>query len=113
MRIDLNKIGEIVFQGELYTSESVAALIMNYAQALKNKGVKRQSIVGICMRRRPEMLAAILACLYSGIIYVPIDSENPEQRIRYMLEDCCAVFTDNETVSRINPDGDVKLLNVD
>lgn len=113
MRIDLNKIGEIMFQGELYSSEKVATLIINYAEALKNRGVKRQSIVGICMQRRPETLAAILACLYSGIIYIPIDPVNPEQRIRYMLEDCCAIFVDDETASRISPKKVVKMLNVD
>ncbi len=51
---------------------------------LSNYGVQ-DSIVGILMPRKKEMITAIWGILKSGAAYLPIDPTYPIERIRYML----------------------------
>ena len=60
------------------------------ARLMRNKGVKRGTIVGIMVERSCEMLIGILGILKSGGGYLPIDPEYPEERIRFMLADSSA-----------------------
>ncbi|MGD2085113.1 MAG: amino acid adenylation domain-containing protein [Candidatus Aminicenantes bacterium] len=53
----------------------------------KTKGVKRNRIVGIMTERAPEMLIGILGILKAGGAYLPIDTQYPQNRIKYILED--------------------------
>ncbi len=57
------------------------------AHYLINKGVRPESIVGICMERSLDMAVSMLAILKAGGAYVPIDPGYPDDRIRYMIED--------------------------
>ena len=57
------------------------------AQVLMEKGVRSDTIVGIMMERTLELIIGILSILKAGGAYLPIDSEYPEERIRYMLTD--------------------------
>ena len=56
------------------------------AHTLHARGVKRGDLVGICVPRRPEMIAAVLGVMLSGAAYVPLDPAFPEERLRYMTE---------------------------
>ncbi|MGE8411500.1 MAG: amino acid adenylation domain-containing protein [Pseudomonas sp.] len=57
------------------------------AVALEQGGVGREDIVAVSLARSPRMLAAIFGVLKTGAAYLPIDSEYPQDRIQYMLED--------------------------
>ncbi|RRV24030.1 non-ribosomal peptide synthetase [Pseudomonas sp. p99-361] len=57
------------------------------AVALEQGGVGRGDIVAVSLARSPRMLAAIFGVLKTGAAYLPIDSEYPQDRIQYMLED--------------------------
>jgi amino acid adenylation domain-containing protein len=57
------------------------------AHLLMGKGVKPDTIVGIMMERSMEMIVGILAILKAGGAYLPIDSDYPQERKRYMLAD--------------------------
>ena len=57
------------------------------ARLLVEKGVKSDDIVGILVKRSPDMMTGILGVLKSGGAYLPIDPQYPEERIKYMLED--------------------------
>ena len=57
--------------------------------------VKQPAKVGIVMSHSVEMLATILAALKSGAAYVPAEPSFPKERIRYMMEDCDFVVTDD------------------
>jgi amino acid adenylation domain-containing protein/FkbM family methyltransferase len=60
------------------------------AWLLRAKGVGPDSIVGIMMEPSLERIIAILAILKAGGAYLPIDHTYPGERIRFMLDDCCA-----------------------
>ncbi|MEN7436600.1 amino acid adenylation domain-containing protein [Bacillus amyloliquefaciens] len=57
------------------------------AVRLRQKGVRKESMVGVLAERSPEMVVSVLAVLKAGGAYVPLDPEYPEDRLRYMLED--------------------------
>ena len=44
-------------------------------------------MIGLSMRRSPELIVAVLAILKAGSSYVPIDPDLPEQRRRFIVRD--------------------------
>ena len=54
---------------------------------LQRLGVSAGDIVGVCMERDENLLAALLGVLRCGAAYLPLDPSLPEERIAYMLED--------------------------
>ena len=57
------------------------------AHCLKEKGIGRESLVGIALDRSLEMVVAIVGVLKAGAAYVPLDPEYPKARLEYMLAD--------------------------
>ncbi|MCJ8272885.1 MAG: condensation domain-containing protein, partial [Psychrosphaera sp.] len=56
------------------------------AHYLRSKGVKPDTLVGICTERSLDMMIALLAILKAGGGYVPIDPSYPAKRQQYMVE---------------------------
>lgn len=57
--------------------------------------LKREDLVGIKLERSEWLIVAILGILKTGAAYVPIDPENPQERIDYILSDSnCKVMID-------------------
>ncbi|MEE4564544.1 amino acid adenylation domain-containing protein [Paenibacillus polymyxa] len=54
------------------------------ARVLRMKGVQTGQIVGIAAYRSPEMLVGIMAILKAGGAYLPINPEDPLERIQYI-----------------------------
>ena len=48
-------------------------------------GVRPGDIVGICLKRSPELVAGVLAILKVGAAYLPLDPEYPAERLKYMV----------------------------
>jgi amino acid adenylation domain-containing protein len=57
------------------------------AHYLIARRVGPEDLVGICMERLPEMIAAILGVLKAGASYLPLDAESPVERLSNMVED--------------------------
>ncbi|MBP9192712.1 MAG: amino acid adenylation domain-containing protein, partial [Ignavibacteria bacterium] len=75
-----------------YENEKVTYIELNeranqFAHYLKDKGIKAETLVPICIDRSIEMIIAIFGILKAGAAYVPIDPEYPEDRMQFMLED--------------------------
>lgn len=62
---------------------------------LSNTGVAPESRVGIFMPDSPEMVTAILGVLKAGGTYVPLDIQNPKDRLRAIINSagCTVVLT--------------------
>ncbi|EAY25446.1 amino acid adenylation domain-containing protein [Microscilla marina] len=63
------------------------------AGELKNRGVKPGALVGVCMHRSWELVAALIGVMQAGCAYVPLDPAYPQDRVRYMLEHSRAMAT--------------------
>ena len=57
------------------------------ARVLRERGIGRGRLVGLCVDRGADMLVAQLAVLKSGAGYVPLDPAYPADRLAYMAED--------------------------
>ena len=57
------------------------------ARALRARGARRGTLVGLCVERSEDMVIAQMAVLKSGAAYVPLDPGFPEERLVYMAQD--------------------------
>ncbi|KOC23734.1 non-ribosomal peptide synthetase [Bacillus velezensis] len=78
------------FPGGMLTYAELDQYTDRLAVWLRQKGVRKESMVGVLAERSPEMVVSVLAVLKAGGAYVPLDPEYPEDRLRYMLDDCGA-----------------------
>ena len=77
------------------------------ARALRSKGVKADTIVGIMVERSLEMIIGIMGIVKAGGAYLPISPEYPEDRIKYMLQDSSTkiVLTQEHLIDKLKFDG--------
>ncbi len=73
------------------------------AHWLISRGVGRDDVVGLAMRRGPELLCALLGILKSGGVYLPLDPDYPPDRLGFMIEDSAPVMilTTSDVVAKL------------
>src|ERR1043166_2030230 len=73
------------------------------ARYLLRSGIGKEDLVGVCMRRSPEMVVAMLGLWKANAAYVPLDPQYPEERLRFMLKDANAkaVITEESLKERV------------
>ncbi|WP_445495232.1 amino acid adenylation domain-containing protein, partial [Pseudomonas sp. 8(2025)] len=73
------------------------------AHKLIELGVGPEVRVAIAMPRCAEIMVAFLAVLKAGGVYVPLDIEYPQDRLRYMMQDSGAwlLLTQNHLLDRL------------
>ena len=81
------KATALVFENKKITYGELDQKANQLAHYLKNKGVREESLVPICMERSIEMIISIWGVLKAGAAYVPIDPSYPADRIEYLLSD--------------------------
>ena len=57
-----------------------------FARYLRALGVKAESLVGVCLERSLETIAAILGIWKAGGTYVPLDRQDPRARLTAIIE---------------------------
>ncbi|WP_420831014.1 amino acid adenylation domain-containing protein [Nodularia sphaerocarpa] len=77
----------LVFGEESFTYRELNHKANQLAHYLQGLGVKRETPVGICLERSPEMIISMLGVLKAGGFYVPLDPAYPQARLRYILDD--------------------------
>ncbi|MFJ6380973.1 amino acid adenylation domain-containing protein [Kitasatospora sp. NPDC092039] len=77
------------------------------AHHLRSLGAGPGTVVGLLLERGPELLTAMLGVLGSGAAYLPVDPNLPEDRIRFLFDDCASplVVTDRALAARLAADG--------
>nr|AAF17280.1 NosC [Nostoc sp. GSV224] len=78
------------FENKQLTYQQLNSRANQLAHYLKSLGVSADVLVGICVERSIEMVVGLLGILKAGGAYVPIDPNYPQERIRFMLQDCGA-----------------------
>ncbi len=81
-----DKIAVVASEKEL-TYEELDQLSGQLANILQQKGVGRETRVGIFLERSEKLLISILAVLKAGGTYVPLDPQYPADRLRFIAED--------------------------
>ncbi|MCJ1681525.1 condensation domain-containing protein, partial [Streptomyces sp. APSN-46.1] len=72
--------------GELNTRANQLARVMI------DRGVRPDSVVAMALPRSAEAIVTMLALLKCGAAYLPIGSEQPAERVAFMLQDACPVL---------------------
>lgn len=88
---------------EVLTYGELARRAERMAVRLRAHGVGPETLVGVCLRRRPSMIAAILGVLRAGGAYVPLDPDGPPVRRQEILADAgiTTVIVDDDTAAGI------------
>ena len=99
----------LIYQDQTLTYQELNKKVNRLARTLREKGVKRDSVVGMVVDRSLEMMIGILAIQKAGGAYLPIGSEYPVQRISYMLEDSQSelVLTQTKYKDKIEYTGEI------
>jgi len=81
------------------------------AHYLQDLGVGPEELVGLHMERSLEMVITLLGILQAGGAYLPLDPNEPQQRIFLILRDAdpCLVLTQQHLRSQL-PEGNYQLL---
>ncbi|MGA4607267.1 amino acid adenylation domain-containing protein [Pseudoalteromonas maricaloris] len=105
----------VEFEGAAMTYSEINKLANQWAGYLRDQGVEREIMVGICMNRSIEMIVAILAVIKAGGAYVPLDPDYPQARLDYMLQDAQLQFivTQSGLTNRLNLAAGMKVVAVD
>lgn len=77
----------LVFRDRKLTYGELNEKANKLAYTLKNNGVKSDKTVALLTERSFEMITGILGVLKAGGAYIPIDTDYPADRIKYILED--------------------------
>jgi amino acid adenylation domain-containing protein len=77
----------VVFGEERLTYQELNGRANRLAHRLRRLGVGPEILVGLCMKRSPEMVIGLLGVLKAGGAYVPLDPTYPRERLAFMLED--------------------------
>jgi len=78
--------------GVAWSNRELATYAMQLAQRVTAEGLKPGQLVGVCVPRSPEMLAAVLAVMMAGGAYVPLDPRHPRERLQMVLDDAGAAL---------------------
>ncbi|MFI6509984.1 amino acid adenylation domain-containing protein [Streptosporangium sp. NPDC050855] len=83
------------------------------AALLRERGVVPGDVVGVCLGRSPDVVAALLATWRAGAAYLPLDPDHPAERLAFVLEDSAArlVLTSADLAHRLP--GTARLAHVD
>ncbi len=77
----------IVCENEQLTYHELNVKANQLARIFIEKGIGKDTLVGIMMEKSIDLFIGILAVLKAGGAYVPIDIEYPKERIQYILDD--------------------------
>ena len=82
--------------GETLSYAALAEQARAVAAHLRRQGIGPEALVGVCLRRIPQLLVGLLGILEAGAAYVPLDPRYPSERLRWMLEDAGAKWVLSE-----------------
>ncbi|AND80134.1 amino acid adenylation domain-containing protein [Streptococcus pantholopis] len=96
----------LIFEDDSLSYEELNRLVNVLCQKLRQKGVKKGQIIPILFDRSFEMLVAIHAILKLGCAYLPLDTELPDERMKFIVSDSGShiVLTSEKFASRLPKD---------
>ncbi|HKY33643.1 MAG TPA: amino acid adenylation domain-containing protein [Candidatus Polarisedimenticolia bacterium] len=82
----------VVLEGRAVTYRELDGRSSRLAALLRDRGVRPEDRVGICLERSPELAVAMIAVWKAGAAFVPLDPDHPPGRTRAALRDAGAAL---------------------
>ncbi|WP_327112456.1 amino acid adenylation domain-containing protein [Nocardia sp. NBC_01730] len=76
----------LVFEDERLTYRALQERVNRVARHLIGVGVGPGAVVALAIRRSTELVVAMYAVVQAGAAYVPLDPDQPAERINYIVE---------------------------
>ncbi len=93
----------LVFRDQRLTFAELNARANQVAHQLRALGVGPERLVGLWLERSAEVVVGLLGILKSGGAFVPVDPHAPIARVRTMLAECHALFTQRSLAQALTP----------
>jgi amino acid adenylation domain-containing protein/non-ribosomal peptide synthase protein (TIGR01720 family) len=74
-------------QGIAITYQEFYAKVQQVAMHFRKLSIKKQDRVCVIMTHSSEYIVSVMSLLTQGIVFIPIDSNTPLDRIKYIIED--------------------------
>ncbi|MCB2262546.1 MAG: amino acid adenylation domain-containing protein [Candidatus Thiosymbion ectosymbiont of Robbea hypermnestra] len=104
----------VVFEDRQLNYRELNSRANRLAHYLMGLGVSAENLVGIYVKRSPEMVIGLFGILKAGGAYVPLDPEYPQERLRFMLEDAgVKVLLSQSSLLEGLPASDAKVVCLD
>lgn len=104
----------LIFDTQQITYRELNQRANNLAGVLHKTGVGPESLVGLFISRSVEMIVSILAIMKSGGAYVPLNIDDPKDRLAFILEDAQLDLLITQTFLQTSlPDTPVQKLFID
>jgi amino acid adenylation domain-containing protein len=93
----------LVYKKEKLSYQQLNERANQFAHYLRAKGVKEEILIPIFIERSIEMIVSILGILKAGAAFVPIDTNYPSQRVKFILEDIgiSPIITNSESKAKL------------
>ncbi|MBW3597735.1 MAG: amino acid adenylation domain-containing protein, partial [Planctomycetes bacterium] len=79
-------------RGQSVTYREVNELAETAAASLRRLGVQAEEPVAVCLDRSPALVATMLGVMKAGGVYTPLDTQQPLERLQFLVEDTGANF---------------------
>ena len=73
--------------GETLSYRELNSRADSLARKLREAGIRRGALVGLCVERSVDLLVSLLGILKAGAAYVPLDATHPPRRLAQILEE--------------------------
>ena len=92
-------------QGRSLTYRELDERSNQLAHLLRQRGIRKGDRVGIYFAKSVESVVSMFGVLKAGGVYVPLDPQQPAQRIQYIIENCGirALVTTREKLRNLAP----------
>jgi len=80
----------LTFDGATLTYAQLGARANRIAHGLRALGIGLEDVVGVCLERSPDLVAAALGVLTAGAAYLPLEPDLPPTRRRQLVADAGA-----------------------